>query len=393
VKRRSGKTSKRRNVETSKSAVTVGRVTSVLRSLAPVGPAADWDNVGLIVGDHTWKVRQALLTIDFTSDVLDEAIDQRCSIIVAYHPPIFKPSKRMYVGRLSQNHLAAEALSRRIAIYSPHTALDAASGGTNDVIADLCGLVETRPIVSHNAYESVGKCKLVVFVPENAVDIVADALFKVGCGQIGGYEKCSFRSSGHGTFFGNDSTSPRVGKRGRLERVMEIRLEVVCFEREIGDVIAAMKHAHPYETPAFDIYNLHPYPAPGVGQGRVGRFTTPIALANLARTLKYKTGAANVSIVGNPRARLVRGHICVGAGASLPFNFHTVGGEKEVIITGEFRHHDALEYQRLGVCAIALGHWASERPVLKPLAARLRKALPSVEFIVSRADRDPYRAV
>lgn len=299
----------------------------------------------------------------------------------------------MLIGRWAQDAIAAEALSRHIAIYSPHTALDAAPGGTNDVLAKLCGLVDIKPAQMLEHPESMGQCKLVVFVPENAVDKVADALFMAGCGQIGGYENCSFRSAGEGTFFGTDSTNPRVGKRGRLERVLELRLEVVCNQCDLADVIVALKSSHPYETPAFDIYNLRPSPVGITGQGRVGRFAKPTTLANLARSLKRKTGAASVSIVGNPTSRLTRGLVCVGAAGDLPFEFPGLGLEKDVVITGEFRHHDALEYQRCGVCAIALGHWASERPVLKPLAARLRKALPNVEFLVSRADRDPYVAI
>lgn len=364
-----------------------------MRDIAPCWTTAHWDNVGLIVGNLSWRLRRSLLTIDLTSDVLDEAIKLRCDSVIAYHPPIFKPTKKLMIDRRSQVGIASEALMRHISIYSPHTALDAAPGGTNDVLADFCGFENTKPTQMLDRPESMGLCKLVVFVPENAADKVADALFKAGCGHIGGYEKCSFRSSGQGTFFGTDSTNPRVGRRGRLERAPELRLEVVCYEHELVETIAAMRQAHPYETPAFDVYKLRPTPVAGFGQGRVGRFAKPTTLSNLARSLKRKTGAASVSIVGNPTSRLTRGLVYVGAVGDLPLEFPGLGLEKDVVITGEFRHHDALEYQRRGVSAIALGHWASERPVLKPLAARLRKALPSVEFLVSRADRDPYVAI
>lgn len=388
---------KRRKVETSKSrnkgSSTVFELCTAFVKIAPRWTAADWDNVGLLVGHPDWKLHRTLLTIDFTADVLDEAIRLRCDTVISYHPPIFKPTKQMVVGRWSQERIAAEALSRHIAIYSPHTALDAAPAGTNDVLADLCGIVDPRPYAPLDQPEYMCTCKLVVFVPENAVDKVADALFKAGCGCIGNYEQCSFRSEGQGTYFGKPSSNPRVGRRGQLERVPEIRLEVVCPECFLVDAVTALKKVHPYETPAFDVYKLRPTPVAGFGQGRVGRFAKPTTLGNLARSLKRKTGAANVSIVGNSKSRLTRGLVCVGAAGELPLEFTGLGNEKDVVITGEFRHHDALEYQRRGVCAIALGHWASERPVLKPLAARLRKALPSVEFLVSRADRDPYVAI
>lgn len=375
----------------SRESPSVNDLCDVMERIAPTWAAADWDNVGLLVGDRAWPARRVLLSIDMTPAVLDEATRGKFDVILAYHPPIFQAVKRLLPDHTTQDGLAAAALADRIAIYSPHTALDAASGGTNDTLAALAGLKELMPLQA--VAESRPTCKLVVFVPDAQVDKVAEAVFAAGAGHIGDYEQCSFRLRGQGTFFGKEATRPAVGKKGRLERVSETRLEVVFLERLLGNVTAALRQAHPYEEPAFDVYRLQEPPDGQVGQGRIGRFTKSVTLAALARSLASKTGASNVVIVGRPGQRLRRGLVCVGAAGSLPFEVpaHPCQ-EGDVILTGEIRHHDALRYQRCGTAAIALGHWASERPVLKLLGARLRREMPAISTTVSRKDRDPFTA-
>lgn len=374
------------------STCTVSSLCEAMERIAPTRAAADWDNAGLLAGDAAGRLRRVLLAIDLTADVLDEAVRGGCDAIVSYHPPIFRAVKRFVVDRTQQEGLAAEAAMRGMAVYSPHTALDAAEGGTNDTLAALAGLENLAPFTAAESGSS--ECKLVVFVPASHVDRVAEALFRVGAGRIGDYVQCSYRLAGQGTFFGTESTDPVIGRRGRLERVDEIRLEVVFPRGRIADVSSALRRAHPYEEPAFDVYALVKPPDPSIGQGRIGQFAKPPTLSALAASLKQKTGAANVAIVGRGAARMKRGLVCVGAAGSLPFDMpNDPCGRGDVVITGEIRHHDALRYQRCGAAAIALGHWASERPVLKPLAARLRRLLPGVIISASRADADPFRPV
>ncbi|MCG8409082.1 MAG: Nif3-like dinuclear metal center hexameric protein [Phycisphaerales bacterium] len=371
---------------------TVNDLCTVMEEVAPTWAAADWDNVGLLVGHKTWPVRRVLLCIDLTAAVLDEATRGRFDVILAYHPPIFRPVKRMTPDRSEQEGLAAAALSSRIAIYSPHTALDAAPGGTNDTLAAMAGLRDVIPFEA--AGSPMRDCKLVVFVPEAQADGVAEAVFEAGAGRIGDYERCSYRLRGQGTFWGMEGANPTVGRKGRLERVDEMRLEVIFPQRRLVDVAAAVRRSHPYEEPAFDIYPLEKSPDGRIGQGRIGYFSRPPSLRMLASSLAKKTRAANVTIVGKPGQKVRRGLVCVGAAGSLPFEIPGKPcGAGDVILTGEIRHHDALRYQRAGAAAIALGHWASERPVLTSLAARLRRAIPRLSAVVSRKDCDPFGPV
>jgi dinuclear metal center YbgI/SA1388 family protein len=371
-----------------RAATTVRAVVAAMERIAPTWAAEDWDNVGLLVGSETWNARRVLLTIDLTAAVLDEAARGRFDVTLAYHPPVFRPIKRMTLDRRVQAGLAAEALAQRIAVYSPHTAWDAAPGGTNETLATMCGLEDVRPVAAVGAGNP--QCKLVVFVPPRHEEVVADAIFGAGAGRIGDYEKCSFRLHGEGTFFGTESTDPVVGQKLRLERVEEVRIEAIFPRRRLVEVIAAIRRSHPYEEPAFDLYPLEPVPDRRVGQGRIGRFVKPITLKGLARSLARKTRAGAVVTVGDGGLRLRRGIVWVGAAGAAPLEAVRPCGRGDVVITGEMRHHDALQYERVGVAAIALGHWASERPALKPLAARLSKLLPDCAIAVSRADRDPF---
>ena len=364
-----------------------------MNAIAPVSAAADWDNVGLIVGDRAWPARRVLLTIDLTAAVLDEAAASRFDAVVSYHPVVFKATKRLVIDRRQQEGIAAECLARRVAVYSPHTALDAAPGGTNDTLAGLAGLTALQPFSSMAA--GPAQCKVVVFVPESALDAVAEAVFAAGAGRIGAYEKCSYRLNGQGTFFGTDSTVPAVGQKGRLERVDEVRLEVICAadSAAIRAVTAAIRSAHPYEEPAFDIYPLVAIPNLTSGQGRIGRFEKATTLGTLAARLKKASGATAAAIVGDHRATLTRGLVCVGAAGDLPFAIPGGVGVGDVIVTGEMRHHDALRVQRCGATAIVLGHWTSERPALGPLGKALAGQLPGMTISVSQADADPLEGV
>jgi hypothetical protein len=232
-------------------------------------------------------------------------------------------------------------------------------------------------------------CKVVTFVPREHLDRVAGAMFEAGAGRIGDYSHCSYRLSGHGTFLGGSSTNPVVGQRGQLESVDEIRIETVVQMKDLPGVIAAMRSAHPYEEPAFDVYSLRSAPVRGIG--RVGRFASPTTPSRLATKLKSATGAPSVQLVGAAELNLERGIVVAGSAGELPFRAGL--GRGEVVVTGELRHHDALTIQRLDAAAVVLGHWTSERPVLAPLADRLRKLLAHVEFRVSVRDGEPLRTV
>ncbi len=366
--------------------VRLAEVCLALEWIAPLRLALDTDNVGLLAGDESAPVKRVLLCIDLTAAVVDEAIRRKVDLVMAYHPPIYRPITRLHGHGIGTDAHVFRCIAAGIAVYSTHTALDAAEGGTNDVLAGLCGIKNAQPI----EYVQPGppRCKVVVFVPAEAADQVAGAMFAAGAGHIGDYEMCSFRLSGEGTFRGSESTSPTIGQAGKFERMAELRIESITPKAAVPAVVEAIRRSHPYEEPASDVYPLEPEPVRGMG--RYGDLPRPTTLGALARRLKRSIPAECTQIVGPRDRKVTRAVICVGVAGRLPFKLPLT--ETDVIVTGEIRHHDALTVLRHNCSAIVLGHWASERPMLRPFGERLVALVPSLEVCVSAADGDPFAA-
>lgn len=362
-------------------------IVAALDAIAPPSLAENWDNVGLLVGDPSAAISRAMLTIDYTPDVAAEAREAKCELVVAYHPPLFKALKRIVASGGSE--LLFAAIRDGIALYSPHTAYDAVVGGTNDFIADGLSLQDRQPL--RQSPDPSASCKLVTFVPAEAVEKVSDALFNAGAGKIGGkYSRCSFRSEGTGTFQGDADSNPAVGEAGKFERVAEIKLETVFQRSKIDAVVGALKRSHPYEEPAFDLLALLAPPT-GAGQGRFGKLSSDITLEMVGNLLKRVVGIERLLMVGD-RDRMIRTvAICAGSGGDLLPD--AIAANADLFITGELRHHDALAALRAGMAVLCTLHTHSERPALARLADRFRANIAGVEFIVSQRDRDPFEIV
>lgn len=345
--------------------------------------AEPWDNVGLICGDRRQRIHRALLAIDLTPQVLSEAAALRCDLVMAYHPPIFKPISRVATGEPA-GELIYELVRRRIAVYSLHTILDVVEGGTSDVLADALGLVDRRPLQVRKP--APGRFKLVTFVPAADLDAVSQAVFGAGAGHIGDYSCCGYRLAGQGTFLGGESTSPTAGRKGTLEQVDEYRLETVVDAGSLAAVVAAMRRAHSYEEPALDIYPLVDPPAGGIG--RVGRLGEPAPVAAVIARIKDALGVKHVWAAG-PRQGVVRSAAC-GPGSAGDLLEAAIAAGCDLYLTGELRHHAALAAERAGMTVVCVGHSNSERPAMKALCATLTKLLPGVSCRVSRKDADPF---
>ncbi len=360
----------------------VSHLIQAMEAIAPTRFAAAWDNVGLVVGDPSAVVSSVLLAIDCTRAVVHEALRERCEAIVAYHPPIFDPQKRFVAGSP-----AFEAARGGLSVFSPHTALDVAEGGTNDVLADSVGIERRTPLraVSHPDAEY----KLVTFVPADHVEAVSRAMFAEGAGRIGGYSSCSFRTPGTGTFFGEAGAQPVVGEAGRLEEVPELRLETVVPAARASAVVAALRRAHPYEEPAFDLVRLAPAAPPG-GIGRVGE-VRPSTAGALVERVKGELGVSHVLVAGDLDAQVSRAAVCAGSGGDLVPDAIAAGAR--FFLTGELRHHDALLAVEAGLVVACARHSTSERIALGALARSLSARLPGVKVVQSQQDREPFAFV
>ncbi|MDB5298655.1 MAG: Nif3-like dinuclear metal center hexameric protein [Phycisphaerales bacterium] len=358
----------------------LSELVSALEQIAPTRNAEPWDNVGLLVGDPQQSVSKVLLTIDYTAVVAEEGRLLSCDAVIAYHPPIFQAIKRVVAGSV-----IFDAIRRGVAIYSPHTALDVAEGGTNDVLCDVLGLDERLPLKL--AETKASQCKLVTFVPQKELEGVSQALFDAGAGRIGKYSSCSFRSTGTGTFFGEEGTSPAVGSAGRLEQAAEVRVETIVPLARVGDVVRALRKSHPYEEPAFDLMQLAA-PPDGLGMGRVGTFREPVERAGLLARLKRGLGIEHLLVAGPPEGKVTRVAVCAGACGDLLND--AIAQKVDFYVTGEMRHHDALKAAAAGMTVVCTLHSNSERVTLARLKQRLEAALPGLQFLLSGVDADPF---
>ncbi|GIW82100.1 MAG: GTP cyclohydrolase 1 type 2 [Gemmatales bacterium] len=361
--------------------ITVQTIIDHLEEIIPLRLASEGDNVGLLLGDSRAKVKRIMTCLTVTPESVAEAVEQKADLIVSHHPILFRPVQRLTTGSTEGKMLLSLARAG-VSVYSPHTAFDNADGGINDLIVRKLGLSDVVPLRRRPGDRN---CKVVTFVPDDDLGKVSDALFAAGAGNIGEYSQCSFRLAGVGTFFGSDAANPTIGKKGQREEVNEWRLEVVCPEKMVDAVVSALRQAHSYEEPAYDVYPLRPENK--TGEGRVGCLERPTSLAELARKTKKALRAQQVQIVGSPERQIKRVAVVCGSGAS--FLSTALSSGADVLVTGEAKFHDFLAAQANEFSLILPGHYATERCGVEELASRLQQRFPAVAVWASAKEKDP----
>jgi dinuclear metal center YbgI/SA1388 family protein len=362
--------------------LTVAAVVEFLERFAPLNLAADWDNVGLLLGQRGGEVRRIMTCLTVTPESAAEALDAEAHLIVTHHPILFRGVKRL-TDATAEGGMLLALIQAGVAVYSPHTAFDNTSGGINDSLARRIGLKQVEPL---RRRDEPPQCKIVVFVPDKDLGRVSDALFAAGAGHIGQYSECGFRLAGTGTFFGSEAANPTIGQKGRREEVSEWRLEVICPQRCLDAVLSAMRAAHSYEEPAFDVYPLRPRPS-ALGDGRIGVLESGPPLGELGQMVKTGLKAVAVQVVGDTSRPVRRVALVCGAGGELLPD--AIRARADVLLTGELRFHDYLSARANGLALVLPGHYATERIGVDELAELLRAQWPEAEVWASRSERDP----
>ena len=356
----------------------------VMNKIAPTRLAQDWDNVGLLVGDENKQVKNILLAIDVTQDVVAEAKKLKTDLIISYHPIIWDGLKK--ITPTGSSAAVYELIRLGISVYSIHTSLDVISGGVNDGLADMIGLENPRPIGDYVTDNLRNKYKLITFVPCASSAKVANAMFAAGAGAIGNYSNCGFETTGSGTFKPLSGSKPAIGKVGKLTKIDEIRFECIVEQPKLQAVIAAMTASHPYEMPAFDCIKL--YDSNRFGLGRIGKLKSPTKLRDIIVKIKKVTSAKSFGMIGKENRTVKTAAVCAGSCGKL-INL-VIAAKADLYLTGELKHHQALAAQEAGLTCICLSHTVSERFILKKFAKQLQKQLNSVTIRVSKKDADPF---
>jgi dinuclear metal center YbgI/SA1388 family protein len=362
---------------------TVGDWLRILDGLFPSGLAEAWDNVGLQVGDRSWEADRVMVALDPTPEVIGEAIGHGSGLLVTHHPLLFRPLDRLDLGEPAGRAIG-EAVGAGLAVVACHTNADAARPGVTDALAEALDLPVTGVLRPSPREERV---KLVTFVPPEATSKVLDAVALAGAGEIGDYSHCSFRVRGTGTFLPSDRAHPTVGEPAELTEVEEDRVEVVLPSARLLSVVQALRTAHPYEEVAYDVYPL--VGGDGAGPGRLAEPPEEIAASALAERCRERLGGG-IRTAGPLDRPVTRVALCGGAGASLIPD--AIVADAEVMVTGDVKHHQALDAAAAGLTVIDAGHHGTEWPFVRALAGVLAASMPDATVSVSETPTDPFAA-
>jgi len=357
-------------------------IVEYLEQVAPLAYQESYDNSGLLVGDPNQNIDKALVTLDCTEEVIQEAIANSCNLIIAHHPLIFKGLKKLtpenYISRA-----LIKAIQNNVAIYAIHTNLDNVYGGVSSKIGEKLGLTETA-ILSQK--RNILK-QLVVYVPRSHVEQVREALFEAGAGAIGNYDQCSFNSAGYGTFRPGDQADPTIGTSGSQERVEETKIEVVFPADKERSIIVSMLAAHPYEEVAYHVLNLdnlHRY----IGSGVIGNLPEEMTEEEFLLHLKE---SMHVKVIRHTKLfnkSIKRVAVCGGSGSFLLKDAIRSGAD--VYVSADFKYHEFFDAEDNIVIA-DIGHYESEQFTQELLIEIIREKFPNFAVLSTEIETNPIK--
>ncbi|MGC6420229.1 MAG: Nif3-like dinuclear metal center hexameric protein [Chitinophagales bacterium] len=354
-------------------------ITDCLEQWAPTSLALSYDNCGLLVGDPNQLVNKALVSLDVTEGVVQEAIDQQANLIIAHHPIIFKGLRSIRPTTDSQRAIIL-AIKHDIAIYAIHTNLDRVDDGVNKALADRLNL-SNRSVLD----EASNLYKLITFVPTKDLQVVRNALFSIGAGSIGEYEKASFVSSGVGSFQGSASSNPSIGKAGEFTEVEEEKLEVLLTDTLLSSALKTLQEHHPYEEVAYDIVPLQ-NKNQNHGSGMIGELREPLSPDDFIQYLTNHLGLQLVRHSPLIKSKIKRVAICGGAGFDLLKNARQKGAD--AYVTADLKYHDFFEADSsLLLCDI--GHYESEHWVIQEIKDYLTRNFANFAVLSTTVNTNP----
>jgi dinuclear metal center YbgI/SA1388 family protein len=351
-----------------------------LEEFAPLALQDDFDNSGLQVGDASQKAKGILLCLDVTEDVIDEALELDCNLIISHHPLLFKPLRTL-TGKTYIEKCVIKACKNDLVIYAAHTNLDNVWGGVNFRLAEKIGLQNIRILKP----QENRLLKLATFVPVDQAEIVRNALYKAGAGNIGDYDSCSFNSAGEGTFRAKENTNPFVGETGELHTEKEIRIETILPAYKKNAVLRALLISHPYEEPAYDFYPL--VNSWGrVGAGIVGELPAEEEEELFLQRIKsiFQLKSLKHSPLTGKKIQEVA--LCGGSGAFLIQDAINYGAD--VFLTGEARYNDYYDVDDRILLAV-LGHYESEHCTKEIFFDIISKKIPNFAVHFSNVNTNP----
>lgn len=331
----------------------IAEITDFIETIAPLAMQESYDNAGLIVGDRKAEATGALVCLDVTEAVVDEAISLGFNLIIAHHPFVFGGLKK-FSGDSAVERTLIKAIKNDVAVYAAHTNLDnMLQNGVNSRIADKIGLKDTKILAPMDG----NLRKIVVFVPSSHAEAVRNAMLNAGAGHIGNYSHCSYNLQGQGTFKAGDGCNPFVGKIGEMHFEDETRVETIAPAHMTGKIVRAMLAAHPYEEPAYDIYPLDNSYAMA-GSGILGTLPQPEDALAFLQKVKKIFGCGVIRHTRLPEKPIQKVAVCGGAGSFLIGDAMRAGAD--ILLTADIKYHQFFDAQ-YSFAVADIGHYESEQ--------------------------------
>lgn len=356
------------------------QITQYIESIAPLAFQESYDNAGLIIGNPNDEVSGALISLDITEEVLDEAIQKKLNLVICHHPVVFGGIKKLN-GKNYIERCVAKAIKNDISIYAAHTNLDSVFGGVNSKICEKLGLQNCRILAPIPYFLK----KLITFVPVAQAEKVRAAIFEAGAGHIGNYDSCSFNLSGDGTFRGNDLTNPFVGEKNQLHTEKEIRIETIFPKHIQSKVIQALLNAHPYEEVAYDIYPLdNDFAQTGIGMiGELAEALPEIDFLKKVKDTFHCQVVKHTELLGKPIRKVA---VCGGSGST--FLNKAIAQKADIFISGDFKYHQFFDAEKQIIVA-DIGHYESEQFTKEVFYELLTKKFPKFALHLSAINTNP----
>lgn len=353
-----------------------------LEALAPQAYAEDFDNTGLLVGNSQNKLTGILVALDTLEDVVDEAIENNCNLIVSFHPIIFKGLKKL-TGKSYVERVVLKAVKHDISIFAIHTALDNAKRGVNNIICDQLDLVNRNILIPQNKTIK----KLTTYAPTSEAEALRQALFSAGSGNIGNYNECSFNVDGTGTYKGNAESNPTKGKKLEQHQEPETQISVTYAKHVESKVLKALFENHSYEEVAYEILTLE-NTNQNIGMGMVGELQNEMSEAEFLSLLKTKMNTACIrhsKLLNKPIKRVA----VLGGSGSFAISVAKRAGA-DIFVTADLKYHDFFQAEN-NIVLTDIGHYESEQFTKNFLVAYLTKKITNFAVVLSRTNTNPVK--
>ena len=343
----------------------IKEIIQFLEQKFPLHWQEDFDNCGVQCGDITREITGIVVCFDMSEAVIGEAIKKGANMVISHHPIIYKNGIKKIEPNNRVGKILCKALENKILLYSMHTNIDSGKAGGNVLFAQKLGL-QKLSVLSPKENQF---CKLVVFVPSENSVLLKEALFRIGCGNIGNYSHCSYSCEGIGSFKPLAGANPHIGKHNRIERVEEDRVEMIFSKTKKRQVIETLYHNHPYEEPAFDIIALENQDR-NVGLGRMGMLPKPMLVKEFIQFVKEKLKLDVVRYSGNIDTEIKKVAVCGGGGTS--FITDALAAEADAFITGDLKYHDFFIPENK-MLLIDIGHFEGEHFIREIIVSLLQE--------------------